>query len=334
MLHRLTVSALLLAGSTALCGFTSDASADNRCSTLYVWGHQSYFGDRFVYSHRHAYPRHSYRSSRHYIYYRRVPHFYSSSYSNVHTSNYYASPEYRAYFNKGPYFEPSEYSDEQRYQSPNTRPYTPNCEPNSADVYSDEQVYDAPNIERQPIAQPTLDEQRARQRHLLSATEGSTLIERGWSLLETGDAATAMPVFAKAAMLRSDDVQPRIGYALAATLEGHEMIAAWAFRTGVLTDAAALSEVTLDNSVAEALDSELTRLQEAKFSDDDGKRDAVVIVSVLAILLDREMVLDNALEQLAALDEPTTMQALIKASKARSNADAEDAPAETVATAN
>lgn len=333
VIHRLTFAALLIAAAATLVP-TARASADTRCSSPYVWGHQSYFGDRFVYSHRHAYPRHFYRSSQHFIYYRRVPHFYSSTYTHAHTSNYYISPEYRAYYTYGPYFEPSRYHSDQRYRSPDTRPYTPYCEPNKpapSEYETDEQ---GKSEARAPDAQPSPQRRRHDAHRRLIASEAAELIDRGWKLLDESNSADAMAVFAKAAMLRSDDVEPRIGYALSATLEQLDLIAAWAFQRGVLTDADALADIELTDSVVAALEKELARVRGAEdLADDDARRDAAVIIATLGILLDDREAMDDGLTRLAALERSQIMQTLLKSSKATAEAREADAEPATVAAA-
>jgi hypothetical protein len=240
----------------------------------------------------------------------------------VHTSNYYTSPEYRAYFSRGPYFEPSQYYGNQRYTSPATRPYTPNCEPlENTDPPAEGDVYHEDHDISSRVAQLKHESGVNAEQIRHMAEEGAQLIDRGWALLDSGDSADAMPVFAKAAMLRCDDVEPRIGYAIAATIEQHDMIAAWAFRRGVLTDANALVEIELTDHVSQLLRDALARVQNFDVADDvedvELQRDRAVITSVLALLLDDAQALDVALAQLAALDEPKTMQALITASKTR-----------------
>lgn len=336
MTARLSITGLLAISLLSLITIAGPAAADDSCSSPYVWGRNSYFGDRWEYSHRHAYPEHTYRSSRHFIYYRRVPHFYSSSSSYRYTSNFYCSPEYRAYYTYGPYIEPTRYYDPQRYSSPATRPYVPFCadDENIGDTYPPYYDYERNRIENRDDAQrdgetiyqrsPVDDAHKKADLYLSKAAEQA--LDRGWDLLRDSKPGDAMPVFAEAAMLRGADALPRLAYGLAAAIDGQDVVAAWAIRRAINADSQILTRIPADPAIrqqlVDALAERIAKQDVANASADEAnntiahRRDALVIETTLAVLVENAEAMKTALTALAQLEDQNTARAVAVASKA------------------
>lgn len=324
-----------LAAIAAVTGFISPAGADDSCSSPYVWGRDSYFGDCWSYSYRHAYPEQSYRSSRHFIYARRVPHFYDSH--KTYYSNFYCSPEYQAYYTYGPYMEPTQYIEARRYSSPMTRPYMPYCagDENIGDTYPPyyngerERFNDeAPPQDSESMNQRSPVDDAQREAELQLSKAGEKVLERGWELLRDGNAKDAMPILAEAAIMRGSDALPRLAYGLAAAMNDQDMVAAWAIRKAIAMDAEVLLRVPDDGALRQQFTDSMQQREVDDESESAGevataqtndvqtsRRDELVVSSVLAVLAQDAEAMKSSLTELAAKDASIT-RPLAVASKA------------------
>jgi len=319
------ITATLLAACAALLLAPQSADARDRCGSHFSWGGDSYFGDRWVYSHYHAFPRRSYRSSRHFIYYRRVPHFYSSI--DVYNETYRRSPWYDSYYRFGPYYDAQRYDrdpdrrypprlwhpsapqdDGQRYN----REYQPQSseQPESrAKPQNQQPNFDAPAAQARPVA-----DQSTQQRRDVNQA-GRDKLDRAWSLFVDGKSTEAMPMFAEAAMLRSTDAQPRLGYGLAAAATGQDMVASWAIRRALTADPNVMVDLELTDERRDVLAGTFSDYTSIEDGPADQVRDKLVIAATLAVLLGDDAVMKQSLTRLLDMNQRDTVYTLAVATR-------------------
>lgn len=319
----------LIAASAGLFIAPQHADAGGRCQSQFSWGGQSYFGDRWVYSYWHAYPRHTYTSSRHFIYYRRVPHFYSSI--DAPNETFYRSPWYDSYYRSGPYYDAWRYDRDRDRRHP-LRLWQPYCPDDDGERYDrpyqpgDSQQ---PETRTQPQAQPqrvpNFERPAAQPQHAANTNDqrdsreldraGLDKLDRAWSLLSEDNASDALPLFAEAAMLRSTDAQPRLGYGLAAAATGQDMVASWAIRRALAADPHAMTNVPMNDGLRAALTSVLADDAAVEDGPADQARNRLVIAATLAVLLGDDDAMKQSLTRLMELNERDTVRTLAIAAR-------------------
>ncbi len=123
--------------------------------------------------------------------------------------------------------------------------------------------------------------------------------DRAWWLLGRGEMRQAQTDFAVLALRESDDATARAGYALAAAALGRDETAASAMRHAFVTDASAISDLTLDPPVRRVVRELRTACaREASAAPESDGVDALFMFAALSFLLED---LDAAREAIAAV---------------------------------